>query len=814
MRVLLLGLFCQKRRFSIIVFLFLPFFIQAQNIKIVDENRNLIEGVLMYSDDKKITKSSDGKGQIIVDNIMKNTYLNFKAIGYLKVRKQYSDIIEENGIVVLESNDELLEKIVIIGRNEQYLDDIIPETNIISSKDIQVVNSQSAADALAMSGNVFVQKSQFGGGSPVLRGFEANRVLLVLDGVRMNNAIYRNGHLQNSITVDNFALKRMEVVFGPGSLTYGSDAIGGVIHFKTKDPDFGSNYLNYKMRYSSAANEKTGYLSYNFHKNKFASLSIFSFSDFDDLKAGNNRPEKYQEFGKRNEYVKVIDRIDSLVKNEDYNVQVGTGYSQFNLLNKSIYKFNDKTKFTSNIQFSTSSNVPRYDFLTEKKGSIYKYSKWYYGPQTRLLGSLRMDLCKVNKFYDNAVIIAAMQKINEDRISRKFSNNWKVFNEERLFVFSISADFKKYIKHNKNHELVYGLDYQDNNLNSSAYRENITTGNIKFDVLSRYPSDFARNYRGGMYMQYIFGEKDYPYQISLGTRVETNSIEVKYAKSGIINWPDLYYKGVKNNNFSYAMSFGTKYKFPKKWSVSANLSTAFRNPNIDDLAKIRVKKGEFLVPNLNLETENSYNGELSLNKKIILSALNIKFRATGFYTILNNAIVRKEFALPDGKEIYIDGNDTLKIMANQNAEKEKVFGFSLGLNSSFKSFSISSNIVFTKGDLYENNINIGPASHIPPLFGNIKINYLFDKVNIKYVISFNGEKPIELYGGSVDNPENATIDGTYAWIAHNLYFNYRLKNSIVIDFGIENIFDKHYRTFSSGVSAPGRNLVLSFSGRL
>ena len=76
---------------------------------------------------------------------------------------------------------------------------------------------RTSADMLLASGRVAVQQSQLGGGSPNLRGFEANRVLLVIDGVRMNNAIYRSGHLQNIITVDSEALEGTEVVFGPAS---------------------------------------------------------------------------------------------------------------------------------------------------------------------------------------------------------------------------------------------------------------------------------------------------------------------------------------------------------------------------------------------------------------------------------------------------------------------------------------------------------------------------------------------------------------------------------------------------------------------
>lgn len=814
MKELLLELFYLKHKYTFLLILLFPIFLKAQKIKVVDLNNNSIEGVIIHSDDNKTSGLSDKNGVFNFIDTSNISHLNFLLIGYRPKRESVKKIFQNKGIVTLKIDEQLLKEVIIVGRNEQYLQDLIPETDIISQREIQVTNSKSTADALMMSGNVFVQKSQFGGGSPVLRGFEANRVLLVMDGIRLNNAIYRNGHLQNAITVDNFALKRMEVVFGPGSLTYGSDAIGGVIHFKTKDPVLNTKFIDYKTRYSSAANEKTGFIGINYGAKKFATLSILSYSGYGDLRSGNNRPDEYSDFGKRESYVKTTENEDITQENTDPNIQIGTGYSQFNFLNKSIYQFSKTAQLTSNIQYSTSSDVPRYDFLTEKSENVYKYAEWYYGPQTRFLGSLRLDLSNVNTLYDNAVFIVAVQKINEDRISRKFGNEWKDFNLERLLVFSISTDIKKYINHNRNHELVYGFDFQNNDLNSFAERKNIKTGEISQDILSRYPSSLAQNYRMGAYIQYIYGELDKPFLFSLGTRVENNNILVKYENNNIIDWPESYYEGIENNNTSYAISTGIKYKLKKKTIISANLSTAFRNPNIDDLSKIRAKQGEILIPNLNLNTENSYNAELSLNKEMNIKNTNIKFRTTGFYTILNNAIIRKDFILPNGSDIYIDGNDTLKVMANQNAEKEKVYGISVGLKTKYNNFALSSNIVYTKGDLFENNIKTGPAPHIPPFFGNVKIGYYFDKLSIDFITIFNGKKPLDLYGGSTDNPELATIDGTYAWTTYNLYTEYKLNKYLNLNFALENIFDTHYRTFSSGVSGSGRNFIIGLSGKL
>ncbi|MBP6811064.1 MAG: TonB-dependent receptor plug domain-containing protein, partial [Saprospiraceae bacterium] len=119
----------------------------------------------------------------------------------------------------------LNEAVISVTRGSLAKSAVAQQVKTLRRTEIEFANAQSTADLLLGTGQVFVQKSQQGGGSPVLRGFEASRVLLVVDGVRMNNAIYRAGHLQNAITMDNAVLERVEVSFGPASTVYGSDAL-------------------------------------------------------------------------------------------------------------------------------------------------------------------------------------------------------------------------------------------------------------------------------------------------------------------------------------------------------------------------------------------------------------------------------------------------------------------------------------------------------------------------------------------------------------------------------------------------------------
>lgn len=174
---------------------------------------------------------------------------------------------------------------------------VIQKVDIISAKEMVKMNAQSTADVLTNTGQVFVQKSQQGGGSPVIRGFEASRIQINIDGIRYNNAIFRTGHLQNVIAVDHNALQQVEVLNGPASTIHGSDALGGVIMLKTKDPKFSKSNrfeltgANTLMRYSSANQEKTVGGGITFGNNRFASLTQLTFSQFDDLVQGKNGVE-------------------------------------------------------------------------------------------------------------------------------------------------------------------------------------------------------------------------------------------------------------------------------------------------------------------------------------------------------------------------------------------------------------------------------------------------------------------------------------------------------------------------------------------
>ena len=228
-----------KLLFTISLFLSITGF--SQSITIVDSTSGEpIEDVLVYTNSSEITAVSDKRGKVNLNSFADDEFLIFNHAAYVTVYLKKSEINTKENFLLAKA-DNVLPQAYIDHPLRYFLveDDEAAQIETIPIEIVRLENPESSADMLQNTGNVLVQKSQGGGGSPMIRGFEANKLLLVIDGVRMNNAIYRSGHLQNAITVDNSVLDHTEIIFGPSSSLYGSDALGGVIHFHTADQLYG-----------------------------------------------------------------------------------------------------------------------------------------------------------------------------------------------------------------------------------------------------------------------------------------------------------------------------------------------------------------------------------------------------------------------------------------------------------------------------------------------------------------------------------------------------------------------------------------------
>ena len=790
----------------------------AQQIRVVNEMFEPLDEVGICNVLQTKCTNTGYKGNTNISEFGINDTLVFTIASYKTQKLTVATILNEGRWVIMEPTSNMLSGVQIIAplRNENgNKGKSTNQTEVISAEELEEISAQTTADVLQNADGIQVQKSQMGGGSPIIRGFEANRVLLVIDGVRLNNAIYRGGHLHNSVTVDNNVLSQVEILYGPGSAVYGSDAIGGVVHFHTKDPklskeDSVSIGGSGMLRYNSANQEKSGHFDISIGGKKFGSITSVSANDFGDLLSGSKRDHGYDDFGNINVYAERIDGKDSAIINENPNLQIGTAYKQVDVLQKFIYRHSEQITFKLNTQYSNSTDVPRFDRLNNvEEDRMLEYSEWYYGPQERIFAALKTELSASNFFFSKASFIASAQNINENRVKRKFGSNSRSSNSENVKVYGFNVDLVRII--DSASQLFYGVELTHNDVISTAFTEDITTGDIGYES-TRYPDGGSTMSTGAFYLSYARTFKKLIAKI--GGRYNYNSVQARFVNDSFVALP---FESINTTNQALSGNLGLVYLPTKNFRSNFNVSTGFRSPNIDDFGKIFKKEDFVVIPNNNIAPEYAYSAELGFSKTFqreyhsnganIYKVNFLTIGATGFCTVLDNAIIREDYEL-NGLDSLIYEGENRKIQTNINAEQAIIYGGSGRIKILFtKNIHLSSSINYTKGYLTNSK---DPFAHIPPLFGKTRL--LFEKENwdIELFSHYNGwKRKADFAAGTSDNPQEATVDGSPSWYTINVRASLSLNEFITLQLGLNNLLDQHYKMFASGISAPGRNLMVS-----
>jgi len=678
----------------------------------------------------------------------------------------------------------------------------------ISLREIRLQNFQNTADLLANSGKLHVQKSQQGGGSPVIRGFEASRVLIMLDGIRLNNLIYRSGHLQSIITIDENVLSNAEIHYGPSSTVYGSDALGGSIHLYTLLPhimdDVGKIFSGHAfVRYGSANKEKKGHLDFNLSGKKWAVLSSLTLTDLGDLRMGTHALGSRPLFGGRPYYVARIDGRDSLVLNSDSLVQKKSGYKQLDIIQKWLYVPSPGRRHILNLQLSTSTDVPRYDRLTDpaNDGIGLNYAEWYYGPQKRMMSAY----CYENEqLFDGhkMTLNLAWQQLEESRHQRKFNNAMLQHRTERVNVLNANAGL---LKKTRRTDFRYGAEANIQFLKSKARAEDIETGTEE-SLDTRYPDGANRMKNADVYATATHRITE-NLSANGGLRIGFSFLHSEIADAGFFVFP---FSSITQKNFTYSGSFGLAWLPFSTLKLSAHVSSGFRVPNLDDLSKIfETQAGSLIIPNENLKPEKTLSGDIGIELR---SGDHLKWENTCYYTYFNDAIVTVPFSYQGQDSILYDGTLS-RVWANQNLRRAFITGFSSMLHARFISHLWSNaQVAYTYGRIKAESFI--PLDHISPLYGRLGMRWEAQHYTLDFYSLFNGKKKIEDYLlNGEDNEQYAPLGGMPSWFTLNIKASWVMKPYITIQAGIENIMDIRYRSFSSGINSPGRHIYASLRVR-
>jgi len=474
-------------------------------------------------------------------------------------------------------------------------------------------------------------------------------------------------------------------------------------------------------------------------------------------------------------------------------------------MQKIRFKPNKKWDFQYGFHYSETSPYGRYERNTRVKNGIARYAEWNYGPQKWMMNNLIITNIGNNALFDKMTLRLAQQTFDESRIDRTLNKIQRNTQTENVNAYSINLDFNKAI--GKKNSFFYGAEYVFNDVKSFGLLTDISNEENTIGP-SRYPKSTWTSI--GVYLNDEFALSE---KINLQTGIRYNQFTLN-SKFDTTFYP-FPFTTANINNGALTGSIGAVYRPSNSLVLTTNFSTAFRSPNLDDVGKVfDSQPGAVTVPNPDVKAEYAYNIDFGV-AKIFYDI--VKLDVTAYYTILQNALVRRNFQLNGQDSIIYDG-EMSRVQAIQNAAAAKVYGLQAALEVILPvKFSFSSDINYQVG---EEELDDGTSSTLrgtAPLFGVSRLKYNANKLNLQFYVFYQAERKYEnlpfdekskteIYAADANgNPYSP------AWYTLNIKAMYQLTDIFSLSTGIENLTDNRYRPYSSGISAAGRNFVLSLT---
>lgn len=645
--------------------------------------------------------------------------------------------------------DSLQEIIVTAQRREALAFQTPASVDILSSKTMRLRQARTTPEALVATSGVFNQTTSRAG-SPFLRGLTGNQTLLLIDGIRLNNATYRYGPNQYLNTIDPFSLDRLEVLKGGGSVGYGSDALGGVIHARTTAPTFASDKATWGSRtigqFQTQGMEQSGRAEVQYSGKNTAFLGGVTLRNFGDLiggdATGKQHPTGYDEYAFNG------------------TAKFRLGNRHFLTLAHQSIEQKDQPVFHK-IQLE---NFLRNHFSIQKRQ--LSYARWQHQPEgstSRFTGTL------------------SLQHTKEGRESQKRGSVVETLEEDR--VRSVGASFQFESTPLTNLTLTTGAEAYHDLVNSTRIDRNTTSG-LETPKRGLYPNG-STHFSAAAFALATWELQNW--QFSSGMRYNTFSIKVRDEVNGqSILRPD-----------ALVSSFSTLYRISPANNLFASIASAFRAPNIDDLGTLGIVDFRYEVPTTNLKPESSLNTELGfrhqserVRAELALYRNQLKDLITrvraGTDSIAGYPVYRKE----NVQEGYIQGiESTLQFTWTTHLSVEGALAWQYGQN-------------VTRDE---------PQRRIPPLFGRTAVQYTRNAYIITAESLFAGKQDRLAAGDKSDN--RIPTGGTPGWMIVNCYGAYTFR-SITVRAGFWNLLNVDYRYHGSGVNGVGRSATFGLEWKL
>ena len=612
-----------------------------------------------------------------------------------------------------------------------------------------LATSQSTPDALSTVPGVWMQKTNLGGGSPFLRGLTGYHTLILIDGIRFNNATFRSGPNQYLNTIDPFLLENIEVMRGQGSVPYGSDALGGVIQLLSGSPEFTESGKDFKAslygKYMGKGMEKTSRIEI---ETSFPRTAISGGA--------------------------TLKKLGDVVPGKGLDVLSPTGYSERSADVKIRHRIGANHLLTGSVQYLKQEEVPLYHKIVSGA-----YSKYHFDPQQHLLSYLRLESNNDSRLLSRITYTVSYQNSLEGRLKQKSNSSVTAYEKDR--VSTMNGSMEVLSRPSSSWSITSGIEFYRDFVNSKTVLKDYSTGQST-TIRGLYPDRSSADNLALFSLHsldldrftFVFGGRYNVVRLSL---TDDLSGDTKISPSALIG------------------NAGLNYKISPRVRLVTSISSGFRAPNLNDVSSLGIADFRYEIPNYDLKPERSLNSELGLKIHTI--------RFSGNFFLFRNKL-RDLIANVKSSYNGSDSIDGYQVYERVNLNEALIQGFEAeGRLHLFPSLNLLGNISFTHGQDLQSGT---PLRRIPPL--NSRLGVWVRKNHFTAQLEWiHAREQSRLSPGDVDD-SRIQDGGTPAWSTLDFSLGYSGR-FYSLNTGVQNIFNKAYRYHGSGIDARGRSFWIS-----
>jgi outer membrane cobalamin receptor len=622
--------------------------------------------------------------------------------------------------------------------------------SILEQEQLQRDPPRSTPEALIGVTGIWMQKTNHGGGSPFIRGLTGNQTLLMIDGIRLNNATYRYGPNQYLNTVNPSSIERIEVIRGSGSVLYGSDALGGVVNIITERPRFTDHGVRLSgkasFKYMSADMEKSTRGGIEISTPHVSCLCNVGLHDFGDIEAG-----------------------------VDLGTEIPSGYEEISGDAKGVFRLGSSNLLTLAYQHVKQKDVPRYDQVAQRG-----YATYSFDPQIRQSGYARLQRFFGDEWLRSVQLTGSLHRSIEERITQKGGDTVIVNERDEVDTRGLTLELRA--DPGKLWEIIAGIEYYydcvhswKKELDTSTQTETGERGLYADGATSSSIALFVSN---GFYFDRL--------SLTAGGRVSAFTVSTVDEEFGDLDITPRALVG----------DLSALYALHPEHHVSLGVNTGFRAPNINDVSSFGSFDFGIEVPSSDLSPERSLTVEAGLKSRMHILSASVAL----YKTFLFDLIDRVESTYR-GEEMY-KGE---KVYKKENVDNAYVQGAEAEVEVPvFAGITAFGNIVYTYG---QNSSRDEPLRRIPPLNGRIGIRY-------RRIDGWWGEfewlgatAQDRLAPGDIAD-HRIPPGGTPGWEVVNMQAGISLRR-FTLSAGLQNLFDEAYRIHGSGIDGYGRSFWIA-----